>query len=61
MSIEAATIYNLERDSFKKRHKHLDLDEDGDAWGRPKFKHSHVDAMWAGWLERAKISIGIAS
>ncbi len=58
---DAATTYNLEREAFKTKHKHLDLDEDRDAWDRPKFKHSHVDAMWAGWWERAKNERGIAA
>jgi hypothetical protein len=42
------------RDSFIAAHQHLDLQEDKDAWGRPKFLHSHVDAMWAGWLRHAE-------
>lgn len=29
--------------------KNLDLTEDKDAWGQPKFKHSHVDALYEGW------------
>ena len=42
-----------ERISFKDAHRHLDLDEVPDAWGRPMFKHSHVEASWLGWIARA--------
>jgi hypothetical protein len=44
-----------EREKFKVAHQHLDLAEDLDAWGRPKFKHSHVDAMHSGWQARAAL------
>ncbi|QOG20434.1 hypothetical protein [Bradyrhizobium sp. SEMIA] len=43
-----------ERAGFVAAHPHLDCSEDKDAWGRPKFKHSHVDAMWCGWKARAE-------
>jgi len=42
-----------ERIAFKDAHRHLDLDEVPDAWGRPMFKHSHVEASWLGWIARA--------
>ncbi len=42
-----------ERIAFKDAHRHLDLDEVPDAWGRPMFKHSHVEASWLGWVARA--------
>ena len=42
-----------ERIAFKDAHRHLELDEVPDAWGRPKFKHSHVEASWLGWIARA--------
>ncbi len=42
-----------ERIAFKDAHRHLDLDEMPDAWGRPMFKHSHVEASWLGWIARA--------
>ena len=32
------------------KSRHLDSDEDRDAWGQRKFKHSHVEAMWEGWF-----------
>jgi hypothetical protein len=38
-----------EREQFKSAHKHLDLSETKDAWDRPIFAHSHVEAMWSGW------------
>lgn len=44
----------IERRAFiEANHKNLDLIEDQDAWGRPKFKHSHIEAMWEGWKQRA--------
>ncbi|MBV7457359.1 hypothetical protein KW843_22960 [Acidovorax sp. sif1233] len=42
-----------ERAMFKDAHRHLELDEVPDAWGRPMFKHSHVEASWLGWIARA--------
>lgn len=42
-----------ERIAFKDAHRHLELDEVPDAWGRPKFKHSHVEASWLGWKAHA--------
>ena len=42
-----------ERIAFKEAHQHLELYEVPDAWGRPMFKHSHVEASWLGWIARA--------
>ena len=42
-----------ERIAFKDAHRHLELDEVPDAWGRPMFKHPHVEASWLGWIARA--------
>ena len=42
-----------ERIAFKDAHRHLELDEVPDAWGRPMFKHSHVETSWLGWIARA--------
>jgi hypothetical protein len=42
-----------ERAAFVAAHSQLDCSEDKDAWGRPIFKHSHVQALWDGWLARA--------
>ena len=42
-----------ERIAFKDVHRHLELDEVPDAWARPMFKHSHVEASWLGWIARA--------
>jgi len=41
-----------ERIAFKEAHQHLELYEVPDAWGRPMFKHSHVEASWLGWIAR---------
>ena len=46
-----------ERSLFKEQFRHLDLEEMPDAWGRPVFKHSHVDAIWHGWRQRAAIAL----
>ena len=48
-----AVLREQERIAFKDAHRHLDLDEVPDAWGRPMFKHSHVEASWFGWIARA--------
>jgi hypothetical protein len=42
-----------ERAAFEAAHQHLDLTMGPDAWGRPAYVHSHVEAMWAGWQARA--------
>jgi hypothetical protein len=44
-----------ERSAFLKAYPHLDLTEMPDAWGRPMFKHTHVQALWAGWFARATL------
>lgn len=46
-----------ERLLFREQFRHLELDEVPDAWGRPQFKHSHVDAIWHGWRQRAAIAL----
>lgn len=50
-----------ERALFKEQFRHLDLEETTDAWGRPRFRHSHVDAMWTGWRQRAAVAMLAAS
>ena len=45
-----------ERELFKEQYKHLDLEETHDAWNRPVFKHSHIDALWSGWKQRAAVA-----
>jgi hypothetical protein len=47
------TSPETERENFIKAMKHLDCVEMPDAWGRPMFQHSHVQAMWDGWKARA--------
>ena len=48
-----AVLREQERIAFKDAHRHLELYEVPDAWGRPMFKHSHVEASWFGWIARA--------
>lgn len=52
-----------EREKFKvqPKFKYVDLSEDVDAWGRPKFKHSHVEAAWSAWQARAALDGGAVS
>ena len=45
-----------ERESFKLHFKHLDFSEDLDAWGRPRFIHPDVEALWSGWQARAAMA-----
>ena len=52
-SVLAVDEREQERIAFKDAHRHLELDEVPDAWGRPMFKHSHVEASWLGWIARA--------
>lgn len=49
-----------ERIAFKDAHRHLELYEVPDAWGRPMFKHTHVEASWLGWIARAGLLADIA-
>ena len=37
------------RAAFEAAHTHLDLATEKDAWGRDRYKHQCVDAMWSGW------------
>jgi hypothetical protein len=50
---------DVERAAFKKSYQHLDLTEVGDAWLRPMFKHSHVQALWEGWKRRAERDVSV--
>ena len=34
---------------------YLEFDRDTDAWGRGKYRHSHVQALWEGWSARAAV------
>jgi hypothetical protein len=47
----------IERENFIKEMKHLDCVEMPDAWGRPMFQHSHVQALWDGWKARAAFDL----
>ena len=40
----------LDREAFIAAHKHLDLTEDKDGWGRPKFAHDGSSPV--GWLAK---------
>lgn len=44
---------DIERAAFIEAHRHLDLTEMSDAWGRPMFSHAFIEAMWSGWKARA--------
>jgi len=47
------TSRETERTAFINAYPNLDLTEVSDAWGRPIFKHSHVQALWDCWLASA--------
>jgi hypothetical protein len=52
---DAASVED-ERKAFIDAHcRNLDLTETNDAWGRPIFKHTHIEAMWDGWKKRAEL------
>ena len=42
-----------ERENFKKAFKHLDMSETKNAWDEPVFVHSHIEALFAGWMQRS--------
>jgi hypothetical protein len=50
---QSAPVRDVEREAFKAAHQHLELDEVSDGWGRPTFKHPHIEASWLGWIARA--------
>lgn len=52
-SPSSSSSSEAERDAFRKHYWHLELNETKDAWGRPVFLHSHVEAAWNGWKARA--------
>jgi hypothetical protein len=49
-----------EREAFEAhpQFKYMDFDRDKDAWGRGKYKHSHIQALWEGWQSRARVGKG---
>lgn len=47
-----------ERTRFKRHFPMLILEEETDAWGRPRFRYPHVESMFAGW--DAGVQIGRA-
>ena len=49
MTAARSDLMALDREAFIAAHKHLDLTEDKDGWGRPKFAHDMVQALWDGW------------
>lgn len=51
--IEAAERELFERSALT---RHLDKSEGEDAWGRPQYTSTHVDAMYAGWKARAELA-----
>lgn len=51
--IEAAERELFERSTLT---RHLDKSEGEDAWGRPQYTPTHVDAMYAGWKARAELA-----
>jgi hypothetical protein len=50
-----------EREKFKAANPHLDLAETLDGWDKPMFKHSHVDAMFYGWMQHAALAQPVAA
>ncbi|MCY1399781.1 hypothetical protein D9M71_148470 [compost metagenome] len=54
--LEKAEGAQDERAAFCAQYKHLDLSEKPDAWRRPQFLHSHVEALWSGWQARAALA-----
>ena len=51
-----ADAFEKERAAFEENYRRvLDLTITEDAWGRPKYVHSHVDALFSGWMARASL------
>jgi hypothetical protein len=55
MTAPQSSSSGTERSAFIKAYSHLDLAEVPDAWGRPMYYHSHVQALWDGWFARATL------
>lgn len=48
-------VEGVERARFEAHYKHLDFSRSLDAWGNPKYTHSHVGALWEGWSARSDL------
>ncbi len=51
-TLEAATersAERAERAEFEARFKHLDLTQEPDAWGVPRYKHGAISLAWEAW------------
>lgn len=42
-----------EKERFEAVYRHLDLSQQLNAWNVPVYSHSHVQALWQGWLDRS--------
>lgn len=38
-----------ERAEFEEQFKHLDLTQEPDAWGKPRYKHDAISLAWEAW------------
>jgi hypothetical protein len=47
---------NPERAAFEARWSNLDFTTATDCWGRQKYVHSHIEALWDGWQARAAVA-----
>ena len=43
------TSTEQERAEFEARFKHLDLTQEPDAWGAPRYKHDAISLAWEAW------------
>ena len=43
------TSTEQERAEFEARFKHLDLTQEPDSWGAPRYKHDAISLAWGAW------------
>ena len=43
------TSTEQERAEFEARFKHLDLTQEPDSWGAPRYKHDAISLAWEAW------------
>ena len=43
------TSTEQERAEFEAHFKHLDLTQEPDAWGVPRYKHDAISLIWVAW------------
>lgn len=46
-----------ERAEFEAQFKHLDLTQEPDAWGAPRYKHDAISLAWEAWQASRRVQV----